>query len=160
MKPEVIDENRAEVRCQVFSNPSGGVMAQSRCRGCRDPLTDANDSEAHIIPNALGGWLAPTGIICRTCNTELDRIADNALVEAFGDWPTLLNLPRQRGKTPPKLMDTLNGHRVRMNADGTSTRTDVQYDVNVIPEGHYVQIAAGDMKTFRQLLRDGLRKSA
>lgn len=123
-----------------------------KCRGCGDPLTDANDSAAHIIPNALGGRLAPKGIICQTCNTVLDKLADHALVEAFGDWPTLLDLPRQRGKNPPKLMDTLNGHRVRMNPDGTSTRVDVQYDVDSIPEGHLVQIAAGDIKTFRQLL--------
>jgi hypothetical protein len=124
----------------------------TNCRGCGNPLTEANDSAAHIIPNALGGRLAPTGIICRTCNTVLDKLADNALVEAFGDWPTLLDIPRQRGKNPPRLIETLNGHRVRMNADGTSTRTDIQYDVDAIPEGHLVQIAAGDIKTFRQLL--------
>ncbi len=127
-------------------------MAWNSCRGCGDPLTDKNDSAAHIIPNAIGGRLAPMGIICRSCNTVLDKLADNALVEAFGDWPTLLDIPRQRGKNPPKLIDTLNGHRVRMNADGTSTRVDVQYDVDAIPEGHLVQIAAGDIKTFRQLL--------
>ncbi len=127
-------------------------MPANHCRGCGDPLTEANDSAAHIIPNALGGRLDPTGIICRTCNTLLDTLADNALVEAFGDWPTLLDIPRQRGKNPPKLMQTLSGQRVRMNADGTSTRTDVQYDVEEIPEGHLVRIAAGEIKTFRQLL--------
>lgn len=127
-------------------------MRPSKCRGCGDPLTDANDSAAHIIPNALGGRLAPKGIICQACNTVLDKLADNALVDAFGDWPTLLDIPRQRGKNPPKLMDTLNGHRVRMNADGTSTRVDVQYDVEVIPEGHLVHVSAGDIKTLRQLL--------
>lgn len=127
-------------------------MPENHCRGCGDPLTEANDSAAHIIPNALGGRLDPTRIICRTCNTLLDTLADNALIKAFGDWPTLLDIPRQRGKNPPKLMQTLNGHRVRMNADGTSTRTDVQYDVEEIPDGHLLQIAAGDIGTFRQLL--------
>lgn len=116
-------------------------MPANHCCGCGDPPTEANDSAAHIIPNALGGRLDPTGIVCRTCNTLLDTLADNALVEAFGDWPTLLDIPRQRGKNPPKLMQTLNGHRVRMNADGTSTRTDVRNDVEEIPEGHLVQIA-------------------
>lgn len=127
-------------------------MMPSRCRGCGNPLTDANDSAAHIIPNALGGRLAPKGIICRTCNTVLDTLADNALVEAFGDWPTLLDIPRHRGKNPTKLIETLNGHRVRMNADGSSMRVDIQYDVDAIPEGYQVQIAAGDIKTIRQLL--------
>lgn len=63
----------------------------ANCQGCGSVLTAANDSEAHIIPKALAGRLKPKGIICRTCNTELDRIADNALIKAFGDWPTLLD---------------------------------------------------------------------
>lgn len=125
---------------------------QQHCRGCNDPINSENDSEAHIIPNALGGRLAPKGIICRTCNTALDAIADNALIKAFGDWPTLLEIPRQRGKNPPKLIETHGGYRVRLDADGSLTRVDIQYDVSTIPDGHQVEISAGDMKTFRQLL--------
>lgn len=78
-------------------------MNSLTCRGCGDPLTDANDSAAHVIPNALGGRLDPTGIICRKRNTLLNKLVDNALVEAFGDWPTLIDIPRHRGKNPPKV---------------------------------------------------------
>src|SRR5450756_507066 len=114
-------------------------MVSPLCRGCGEPLDAQNDSEAHIIPKALGGRLAPKGIICRPCNTALGKVADNALIEAFGDWPTLLDIPRE-GKNPSKVIDTLKGHRVRVNADGSMTRMDVQYDVEVIPEGHKVEI--------------------
>lgn len=123
-----------------------------RCRGCDKPIDAKNNSEAHIIPNALGGRLAPKGIICQTCNTALDRIADNALIEAFGDWPTFLDIPRHRGKNPSKNIETRNGHRVRLNADGSMMRSDVQYDISNIPEGHKVEIGAGNMKIFHQLL--------
>lgn len=134
----------------------GGRLLASRsqapkCRGCGNPIDASNDSEAHIIPKALGGRLAPKKIICRTCNTELDRLADHALIKAFGDWPTLLNIPRQ-GENPPKILDTRDGHRVRLTADGSMTKIDVQYDVQVTPEGHQVVIGAGDMRTLRQLL--------
>lgn len=122
------------------------------CRGCNSPIDSENDSEAHIIPNALGGRLAPKGIICRSCNSELDKYADNALIKAFGDWPTLMDIPRQRGKNPPKIIETRDGHRVRLNPDGSLLRTDIQYDISNTPEGHLVEISAGDMKTFRQLL--------
>lgn len=125
---------------------------QLLCRGCNSPLDSMNDSEAHIIPNALGGRLAPKGIICQSCNTELDRYADYSLIKAFGDWPTLLDIPRQRGKNPPKLIETHDGHRVRLNPDGSLSRIDIQYDVSKTSEGHLVEISAGDMKTFRQLL--------
>ena len=129
------------------------ATAPQKCRGCRETLTPQTDSEAHVFPNALGGRLKPKGIICRTCNTKLDRIADNALVKAFGDWPTLLNLPRDHGDHPPRLIDTKNGRRVRLEPDGSLTSADVMYDVAPTAEGHQVQIGAGNMKTFRQLLK-------
>ncbi len=125
----------------------------SKCRGCQATLTVENDSEAHIIPNALGGRLKPKGIICRACNTELDDIADHALIVAFGDWPTLLDIPRDRGPNPPKLIKTINGRRVRLEADGSMTAVDVKFDIAPVEDGHKVEIAAGDMKTFRQLLK-------
>src|SRR4051812_32296263 len=93
------------------------AIAQRKCRGCGTMLTAANDSEAHIIPNALGGSLKPKGIICQTCNRELGALVDNALVKAFGDWPTLLDIPRDRGKNPPNLIETRNGRRVRLKPD-------------------------------------------
>jgi hypothetical protein len=123
------------------------------CHGCGIQLDAQNDSEAHIIPNALGGRLAFKGLICRVCNTKLDRAADNALVEAFGAWPTLLRLSRQRGENPPKTIGTRKGHQVRLKADGALTQTDVRYDVTPIVDGHNVQIEAGDMKTVRQLIK-------
>lgn len=124
-----------------------------KCRGCGEFLTEENDSEAHVIPNALGGRLKPKGIICRECNTKLDTIADHALVTAFGDWPTLLDIPRDRGSNPPKLIETRNGRRVRLEPDGTMTAVDVLFDVEPIEGGHKVQIGAGNMRTIRQLLK-------
>lgn len=124
-----------------------------KCQLCHSDLTPSNDSEAHIIPNALGGRLKPKGIICQTCNTMLDELADYSLIKAFGDWPTLLDIPRDRGKNPSKRLETRNGKLVRLEPDGTMTRVDVLYDVVPIEDGHSVQIGAGDMKTFRQLLK-------
>jgi hypothetical protein len=130
-----------------------GLAETRKCRGCGETLTADNDSEAHVFPNALGGRLKPKGIICRTCNTELDALADNALITAFGDWPTLLDIPRDRGSNPPKQISTNKGERVRLQADGFMTAVDVKYDVSEIEAGHKVEIAAGDKKTFRQLLK-------
>lgn len=124
-----------------------------RCRACNELITSENDSEAHIIPNALGGRLKPKGILCRTCNSLLDEVADNSLIEAFGAWPTLLDIPRQRGKNPPKMIETRNGKKVQLASDGTLKCKNVQYEVSQVPEGQTIQIGAGDMKTFRELLK-------
>jgi HNH endonuclease len=99
------------------------------CSGCgKHGLTPEWDSDAHIFPNALGGRLAPSGLICRECNTLLNDLADNPLVKAFGAWPTLVNLPRQNGKHPPATVETTGGQRIRVEADGTRSLDAVVYD--------------------------------
>lgn len=123
------------------------------CPGCESELTRDNDSEAHVIPNALGGNLKPKGILCRTCNGMLDRIADNPLIKAFGDWPTLLNIPRDRGANPSKIVSTRNGGRVRLDADGTLTRNEVIYSIEGDAERSVVTLGAGDWKTFKNQLK-------
>jgi hypothetical protein len=128
-------------------------MGITNCRGCGQPLTSENDSEAHVFPNALGGRLKPRRILCRTCNIRLDRLADNPLVKAFGDWPTLLNFPRDHGEHPPRLIETREGRRVRLEADGSLELAEVIYDVTQVAQGHKIEIGAGNMKTFRQLLK-------
>jgi hypothetical protein len=124
-----------------------------KCRLCNSDLTSSNDSEAHIIPNALGGRLKPKGILCQSCNTMLDDLADNALIKAFGDWPTLLDIPRDRGRNPPKTLETRDGKTVRIEPDGSITRVDVLYDVVTIEDGYSVEIGAGDPRIVRQLLK-------
>lgn len=129
------------------------MSGQIKCRGCGDLLASSNVSAAHIIPNALGGRLKPTGLLCRKCNTELDELADNALVKAFGDWPTLLSIPRDHGRHPAKLIETRDGRRVRVEPNGTMSAVDVVYNVQPLEAGDSIEISAGDMKTMRQLLR-------
>ncbi|OQW54877.1 MAG: hypothetical protein A4S14_14590 [Proteobacteria bacterium SG_bin9] len=123
-----------------------------RCRGCDQPLTKDNDSDAHVIPQALGGRLAPRGILCSKCNGVLNDVADLPLVRAFGAWPTLLDVPRQHGKQPSKMVETRKGYNVSLESDGSMMRRDVVYDVAPIPDGHNVVIGAGHMKTARQLI--------
>jgi|BarGraIncu00222A_1022003.scaffolds.fasta_scaffold00129_20 hypothetical protein len=113
------------------------------CKGCDVVFTPENDSNAYMIPKALGGRLAPRGILCRTYNTELNDVADLALIKAFGAWPTLLDISRE-GANPPKTVETREGHRVRIQGDGKLTRTDVVFDVKETPEveGHHVTLGA------------------
>lgn len=129
-----------------------------KCRGCGATLTPENNSAAHVIPNALGGRLKPRGLLCRACNGVLDRIADNALVEAFRAWPTLLDIPRDRGNNPDAKMETKDGREVWVSPEGQITLASHEYEVTEIPEGHSVRIVAGDMKMVNNLLRRAAKK--
>lgn len=134
------------------------LRERGKCFGCGEKLTKDNNSEAHVIPNALGGRLAPKKLICRKCNTEFSELADNDLVNAFGAWPTLLNIPRQNGDNPPKTLDTKAGFKVRIEADGKTTRVDPQYEENQVAAGTSLDIGAGNKKTFGQLLKRAHKK--
>tara|TARA_R110000787_G_scaffold31706_4_gene83970 strand:+ start:2519 stop:3568 length:1050 start_codon:yes stop_codon:yes gene_type:complete len=122
------------------------------CIGCDDPLSEGNKSDAHIIPNALGGRLAPDDLICRTCNSVLDRAVDNALVKAFGGAQTLIGLPRQRGKNPSIDLRTESGKRVRVQPDGNLTLSEIQYDEKIEGDRRMITIGAPTHKQVGQLL--------
>jgi hypothetical protein len=98
------------------------------------------------------GRLAPSGLICRECNTLLNDLADNPLVKAFGAWPTLVNLPRQNGKHPPATVETTGGQRIRVEADGTRSLDAVVYDVQEVEGGHAVELGASNWKVVKQLI--------
>jgi hypothetical protein len=123
------------------------------CSGCsKHALTPEWNSDAHIFPNALGGRLAPGGLICRECNTVLNDLADNPLIRAFGPWPTLLDIPRQNGKHPAVIVETTGGQRVRVEPDGSRSLAEVAYDVEPIPGGHKVELGANNWKVVKQLI--------
>jgi hypothetical protein len=135
----------ALTRTRVKGDKMSAASSLPKCHGCGEELSINTDSEAHFIPNALGGRLKAKGLICRKCNTELDRLADNALTKAFGAWPTLLDVPRERGANPPKTIRMRSGRDVRLDFDGSLTAKGVRYDVEEIDDGHQIQVAAGDM---------------
>lgn len=134
------------------------LRERGKCFGCGEKLTKDTDSEAHVIPNALGGRLAPKGLICRKCNTEFSVLADDDLVKAFGAWPTLLDIPRHRGENAAQTLDTKAGYRIRIEADGKMTRVDPQFDETPLPEGIDLKIGASNWKTFGQLLKRAKKK--
>jgi len=52
------------------------------CQGCYSELTQNNDSDAHIIPNALGGNLKP-----KACRAKPDSGFPNQLIrDSFCPW--------------------------------------------------------------------------
>ena len=143
-------DQRQKVR---YGNAMANMLYNSpHCIGCGDPLTEGNKSDAHIIPNALGGRLAPDDLICQACNGILDRAVDNALVKAFGGVQTLIGLPRQRGKNPPIDLRTESGRRVRVEPNGDLMLSDIQYDEKIERDRRVITIGAPTHKQVRQLL--------
>jgi hypothetical protein len=83
----------------------------------------------------------------------LDRLADNPLIKAFGPWPTLIDVPRQRGSNPAVEVETTGGQRIRVEPDGSRSLAEVVYDVQPIEGGHAVSLGANNWKVVNQLIQ-------
>jgi hypothetical protein len=121
-----------------------------RCIGCNEALTARNNSDAHVIPNALGGCLSATGILCSSANGALNELADKPLIEAFGAWPTILDVPRDRAGNPPAIFKMTTGHRIRQDADGGRTQLDHVYSQTEMDDGLKIEISTPTWKAMRQ----------
>lgn len=68
------------------------------CYACQKELTKENETEEHIILNALGGKLKSKKLICKSCNSKFGSDIDDKLSRQLQPISTLLNVKRDRGK--------------------------------------------------------------
>jgi hypothetical protein len=76
-------------------------MGQPHCIITGEPITNENNSRAHVIPSALGGRLKPWNILSRDGNTLLGDNIDLPLIGAFQSLMTFLDGSRDRGTNRP-----------------------------------------------------------
>jgi len=117
-------------------------------------LHDENDSDAHVIPSALGGRLKPQRILSRAGNGIMDRKFDNIFVQAFQPFMTLVGGSRDRGGTPQLIMAIDSKNRTVKIGPGKAEFTAPEYEERTNCDGSTsIKIKALDMKQAKQLLR-------
>ena len=97
-------------------------MEIQHCCLCGKVLTSDNNTEEHIIPNAIGGRKRVVGFICRDCNSRSGERWDAELVRQLAPLCVLLGITRQRGHVSPQTFRTFSGGSVRINPDRTMVR--------------------------------------
>lgn len=70
------------------------------CYSCNDPLTAENESDEHVISNAIGGRLKSKNLLCKKCNDEFGNSIDAHLVKQLAFFSAFLNVARDRGEHP------------------------------------------------------------
>ena len=60
--------------------------AKHYCYICGKEITKENETDEHIILNAIGGHLHSYTVICKDCNTKMGETADAKLAEDFVDF--------------------------------------------------------------------------
>ena len=132
------------------------VSGQCALRGCS--LTAYNDTEEHIILNAIGGRKKVRGFICRACNNDSGSEWDDELARYLKPLSIYLGISRQRGKVPSQVFPTASGQSVRVNADGTMTLAKPEVTVTTEGDTTRIHVSARSRKELRQALKGLQRK--
>ena len=117
------------------------------------PITESNDSRAHVIPSALGGRLKPYGILSIIGNQFLNDKVDLPLVKAFQPFMTLLDGSRDRGQNAPIRVTDDSGEVFNMSFGNELSSTRPKFSMDEKENGEIqVQIEARSINELRTML--------
>jgi hypothetical protein len=133
-------------------------MTNNTCCLCGDEITKENDTNEHIIPNAVGGRLKVRGFICDPCNNTTGHTWDTALAKQMEQMCLLFNIKRERGSVQPLNIPTENGDQIRFNPDGTMGLAKPQFSESVDGRDVSVSISANTVKEAKKMLKGVKRK--
>lgn len=127
-------------------------MSKNYCIITGEPITDNNNSKAHVIPSALGGRLKPCGVLSRNGNTLLGDKIDLPFIEAFQPLMTLLGASRDRGENQPYRLTDQHGQEYLVEFGAPLKLTKPEYREATTREGVEICIDARNLKELRTLL--------
>lgn len=68
-----------------------------KCYVCGVEITKENETEEHILLNAIGGKLKSKKLICKGCNSDFGSEIDDSLAKQLNPIANLLDIKRDRG---------------------------------------------------------------
>lgn len=123
------------------------------CAICENQITQLNDSNEHILPNAIGGRKKISGFICEECNNSSGDAWEADLAQQLNPLSLLFGIKRDRGTPPAQLFQTTGGESYKLHADGTMSLPRPTYKTHPIENGVNIQIRARTMKEAKQQLQ-------
>lgn len=129
------------------------------CALCLKPIDEANDSREHIVPNAIGGRLKVSGILCSSCNSKSGQFWDNELAAQLNPFALLVSIVRDRGESPSQVLTTVSGKKFLYRADGTLAPAKPEYRATPTESGATkISITARSIEEARVMLKGTKRK--
>ncbi|WP_345821411.1 HNH endonuclease [Methylobacterium fujisawaense] len=132
----------------------------SKCLLCPAEITTENDSNEHLILNAIGGRRIVRGLVCKSCNNATGHQWDTVLSTQLLPLILMFHVFRQRRSAPPTLpVTTTAGEQVTINLDGRLTLTKPKFETALTEDGKTsYQLAARTMAEARQMVMGLKRK--
>lgn len=129
------------------------------CALCLQPIDGTNDSREHIVPNAIGGWLKVSGVLCSSCNSEAGRLWDSDLAAQLNPLALLISIVRDRGETPSQVLATGSGKKYLYRSDGTLAPAKREFNATPSEEGGTrIRISARSIQEARSMLESAKGK--
>lgn len=88
------------------------------CIYCGQGITAANDSDEHVISEAIGGRRTVRGLLHLTCNNKAGHTWDAALEKQLRPLSLHFGVKRQRGKTLRMAITTTAGEAFLLGHGG------------------------------------------
>jgi hypothetical protein len=124
-----------------------------KCYVCNDDLTKENETEEHILLNAIGGKLKSKNLICKDCNTNFGSEIDDSLAEQLNPIANLLDIKRDRGK-PQNVKGTYQNKDILIEPGGKIKLARAYLD----KDENQFHIEASSERQARQVLKGLKRK--
>lgn len=129
------------------------------CILCDRQITSENDSEEHLLPQAIGGRLKVKSLLCRDCNGWTGREWDSTLCEQLNWFSLVLGITRERGTPPAMPVRTAAGHELLLLADGSLTPRHPTFKERATPDSRTaLEIVARDRADARRLIKQASRR--
>lgn len=123
------------------------------CYVCDTELSKENETEEHILLNAIGGRLKSKKLICKDCNSTFGSNIDDKLAEQLNPIANLLDVKRDRGK-PPNIKGKSENKEILIEPGGKMKLARAYYD----KVDNQINIEAPNIKAVTNLLK-GLKRN-
>lgn len=129
------------------------------CVLCDSLITKDNDSEEHIIINAIGGRYKTSGVLCRACNNGAGQTWDSALAKDLHSLGLLIRIKRERGELPSLKVENLDGEQLLLHADGSMSPAKATFSQTPEDSGVMrIELIARSSEEARKILKGVKRK--
>lgn len=125
----------------------------NNCFLCGNEITLSNDSNEHIIPNAIGGKKSVKGFICNPCNNKTGKDWDVKLTSQLNPLSLLLVIKRDRGEVKSQAFKTISGKEYYLRANGSMIPFKPEFNKTPLDKGYNFSFVARDIKEAERFLR-------
>ncbi|WP_153788974.1 HNH endonuclease [Pseudomonas sp. EMN2] len=131
----------------------------AECILCGVSLSGENDSEEHIVINAIGGRYKVAGVLCVSCNKGAGEKWDSALASDLQSLGLLVGVKRDRGALPSLPVKNLEGEQLLLHADGSMSPAKVTFSERQDESGGVkIELVARSAEELRKILKGVKRK--